>query len=216
MNYSEKNYENNNPFLPDIEVYESDANINFVTSTFRTATHPKVCLFHVLFKGLSLFYYLFCTFFCNNFIINFVVLILLFAADFWVVKNISGRLLVGLRWWSLSNSDGVSEWQFEAIDDPNLIGPSDYRIFWFTTIGFPIIWILFTLLNVLKFKFDWLIVDCIALILSGTNCYLYYQASKASKTKVTPVNFLPAAFTETAIKRIGQIALQAANIGQTN
>ncbi len=30
----------------------------------------------------------------------FIVVVLLFAFDFWTVKNVTGRLLVGLKWWS--------------------------------------------------------------------------------------------------------------------
>ncbi len=36
----------------------------------------------------------------SNFIFVAVVTILLLAADFWTVKNVTGRLLVGLRWWN--------------------------------------------------------------------------------------------------------------------
>ena len=39
---------------------------------------------------------------------------LLLAADFWTVKNITGRLLVGLRWWNKVNEDGSTEWIFES------------------------------------------------------------------------------------------------------
>ena len=34
--------------------------------------------------------------------------------DFWVVKNVTGRLLVGLRWWNYIDEDGKSQWMFEA------------------------------------------------------------------------------------------------------
>lgn len=40
--------------------------------------------------------------------------ILLLSADFWTVKNITGRLLVGLRWWNYVDDDGKSHWVFEA------------------------------------------------------------------------------------------------------
>lgn len=33
--------------------------------------------------------------------------------DFWLVKNITGRLLVGLRWWNYIDDDGQSHWMFE-------------------------------------------------------------------------------------------------------
>ena len=39
---------------------------------------------------------------------------LLLAFDFWTVKNVSGRLMVGLRWWSEVRADGSTDWKFEA------------------------------------------------------------------------------------------------------
>jgi hypothetical protein len=50
----------------------------------------------------------------------FIIVMLLLAADFWNVKNVSGRLLVGLRWWNESNEDGNSLWVFETADVSNL------------------------------------------------------------------------------------------------
>lgn len=34
---------------------------------------------------------------------------LLNAVDFYFVKNISGRYLVGLRWWTMQNADGITQ-----------------------------------------------------------------------------------------------------------
>ena len=42
--------------------------------------------------------------------------VLLAALDFWVVKNVSGRILVGLRWWNEINDLGESIWKFESLD----------------------------------------------------------------------------------------------------
>ena len=44
----------------------------------------------------------------------FLTVILLLAFDFWTVKNITGRLLVGLRWWNKVEEDGTSTWMFES------------------------------------------------------------------------------------------------------
>jgi len=33
-------------------------------------------------------------------VITYILALVSAALDFWVVKNVSGRLLVGLRWWS--------------------------------------------------------------------------------------------------------------------
>jgi len=43
--------------------------------------------------------------------------VLFSAADFWTVKNITGRLLVGLKWHSVHQEDGTEEWQYESHDN---------------------------------------------------------------------------------------------------
>ena len=53
--------------------------------------------------------------FSDNFILSFVVLILVLAGDFWWCKNVSGRMLVGLRWWNdVDALTGESRWVFES------------------------------------------------------------------------------------------------------
>ncbi len=44
----------------------------------------------------------------------FLTIVLLLAVDFWTVKNVTGRLLVGLRWWNKVDEDGTSTWMFES------------------------------------------------------------------------------------------------------
>ena len=58
--------------------------------------------------------YLFCGYVSSSFIASFVFIVLLLSADFWTVKNISGRLLVGLRWWNYIDEDGKSQWVYES------------------------------------------------------------------------------------------------------
>ena len=79
--------------------------------------HPAAIFFHLLFKCLAIFIYMFGSWFTSNFIFTFVLCIVLLAFDFWTVKNISGRLLVGLRWWSYVREDGSNEWIFESLED---------------------------------------------------------------------------------------------------
>lgn len=113
--------------------------------------HPKICFFHVLFKvwcclfcclhfssvlphstpsynvsclwqAASLAFYILSAIFIDSFVIIFVVTVFLAALDFWVVKNVSGRILVGLRWWNEINDLGESEWRFECLDHEVGIG----------------------------------------------------------------------------------------------
>lgn len=75
--------------------------------------HPYVTFFHLFFRGMAVVSYILCGFFSDSFITSFVFVILLLSADFWTVKNITGRLLVGLRWWNYIDDDGKSHWVYE-------------------------------------------------------------------------------------------------------
>lgn len=67
-------------------------------------------------QGAAIAFYILFSLFVDSFVIIFVVTVLLAALDFWVVKNISGRILVGLRWWNEINEQGQSIWKFESLD----------------------------------------------------------------------------------------------------
>ena len=64
----------------------------------------------------ALAFYILSSLFFNSFVIIFVVTVFLAALDFWVVKNVSGRILVGLRWWNEIDDMGESVWKFESLD----------------------------------------------------------------------------------------------------
>lgn len=77
--------------------------------------HPTAGLFHLLFKCLALTLYMFGSWITSNFVILFVLIELCLAFDFWTVKNITGRYMVGLRWWNKINENGDSTWMYETI-----------------------------------------------------------------------------------------------------
>jgi hypothetical protein len=60
-------------------------------------SHSLVVFLHLLFKLVSLVLYLFGWFLTSSFIACFILIMLLLSADFWIVKNVTGRLLAGLR-----------------------------------------------------------------------------------------------------------------------
>jgi hypothetical protein len=88
----------------------------------------------------------------------FIITILLLAADFYYLKNIVGRRLVGLRWWNeVDPSTGESHWVFESSEPgTKVINPTDSRFFWIAIYAQPVFWILLALVAVLTFKFIWL------------------------------------------------------------
>lgn len=158
--------------------------------------HPSVCLFHMLFKGLAIFLYVFGGWFTGNgnsgtsgakFVTVAVICILLLAADFWVVKNITGRLLVGLRWWNKVEGDDT-RWIFECADTlPNgstiQRNKFDSNIFWTVLYLTPVLWGALLVIGVLKFELGWLIIVFMALGLNCANVYGYYKCSNDQKAK---------------------------------
>ncbi|XP_069941101.1 uncharacterized Golgi apparatus membrane protein-like protein CG5021 isoform X2 [Cherax quadricarinatus] len=76
--------------------------------------HPMVTLFHLMFRTAALVVYELCGFVSNGFIGPFITIVILLSMDFWTVKNITGRLMVGLRWWNYIDDEGQSHWVFEA------------------------------------------------------------------------------------------------------
>lgn len=162
---------------------------SYVTQLFESSAHPIPCIFHVLFKGLAIMTYLFGGIVQHslNFITVTVCCILLLAIDFWVVKNITGRLLVGLRWWAqvdLDAVDGVDEtrWIFESKENVK-INSFDQTWFWTTLYVTPGIWIMFFGLGLLKLNFGWLITVSFGVALNCANVYGYWRCSKDQKAK---------------------------------
>lgn len=88
----------------------------------------------------------------------FIVTIVLLAADFYYLKNIAGRRLVGLRWWNeVDTSTGDGRWVFESADpDTRQISATDKRFFWLSLYVQPAIWIALAIVAIIKFEFIWL------------------------------------------------------------
>ena len=57
-----------------------------------------------------------CGLFSSSFVTNFVLVVVLLMLDFWTTKNVTGRLLVGLRWWNEVTEEG-SNWRFETLEE---------------------------------------------------------------------------------------------------
>ncbi|XP_002732129.1 Golgi apparatus membrane protein TVP23 homolog B-like isoform X2 [Saccoglossus kowalevskii] len=166
----------------------------------RRIRHPLATLFHLLFRVLSIVAYLFCGWFSNSFIASFVIIIVLLSMDFWTVKNITGRLMVGLRWWNHVDEDGKSHWVFESRKSKTRETITESRIFWFGLIVCPVIWVAFLFASLFSLSFKWFMVVIIALGLTGSNLYGYIRCKVGAKKKLTTVatSFLGAQLLRTA------------------
>ncbi|KZZ87579.1 golgi apparatus membrane protein TVP23 [Ascosphaera apis ARSEF 7405] len=136
--------------------------------------------------------YLFGVLFIKNFILVFIITLLLLSADFYYLKNIAGRRLVGLRWWnevvpsttSTSMNGGYeSHWVFESSDPATrTINGTDKRFFWLGLYAVPALWIALAILAILRLQsVIWLSLVAIALILTITNTVAFSRCDKFSQ-----------------------------------
>eukprot|EP01088_Endostelium_zonatum_P003518 TRINITY_DN14729_c0_g1_i2.p1 TRINITY_DN14729_c0_g1~~TRINITY_DN14729_c0_g1_i2.p1 ORF type:complete len:193 (+),score=26.69 TRINITY_DN14729_c0_g1_i2:20-598(+) len=156
-------------------------------SLYAATQHPITVIFHVGFKVIPIVLYLLMGWgiIGENFVVQFIVLILLESADFWITKNISGRMLVGLRWWHYVNPDGSNVWVFESSKEQGTIVNSiEGVIFWGALVGAVPIWIIFAIVNIFGLKFQYLFVVIVSIILLGANIFGYAKCIKDKKTQL--------------------------------
>uniref|UniRef100_A0ABK0M668 Golgi apparatus membrane protein TVP23 homolog n=1 Tax=Rattus norvegicus TaxID=10116 RepID=A0ABK0M668_RAT len=129
---------------------------------FRKAKirHPLATFFHLFFRVSAIVTYVCCDWFSRSFVGCFVTVLLLLSFDFWSVKNVTGRLMVGLRWWNQIDEDGKSHWIFEARKQVSAnhmaATEAEARIFWLGLIICPVIWIMFFFSTLFSLKLKWL------------------------------------------------------------
>lgn len=91
-------------------------------------------------------------------IMIFIITILLLAADFYYIKNIAGRRLVGLRWWNeVDPQTGDSQWVFESSEPgTKVVNATDSRFFWLALYLQPMLWVIMAILALVSLSFMWL------------------------------------------------------------
>uniref|UniRef100_A0A2R9BRD4 Golgi apparatus membrane protein TVP23 homolog n=1 Tax=Pan paniscus TaxID=9597 RepID=A0A2R9BRD4_PANPA len=110
-----------------------------------------------------------------------MVTIILLSCDFWAVKNITGRLMVGLRWWNHVDEDGKSHWVFESRKESSqenkTVSEAESGIFWLGLVACPVLWVILA--------FSWLAVVIMGVVLQGANLYGYLRCKVGSRKNLT-------------------------------
>ncbi len=113
----------------------------------------------------------------------FITVVLLNCMDFWVVKNVTGRILVSLRWWNRINEKGENEWVYEG--PPKKLEPNtDYRVFWYTLYLVPVIWAILLFFKVISLDLFDGNLCMISFLLTGANLYGYYHCDKEQQANL--------------------------------
>ena len=145
--------------------------------------HPFVSISHVLFRTAALVTYLICGMLNIGFVTSFIFIVLLLSMDFWCVKNITGRFMVGLMWSNVIKEDGSSEWKFESNKNVPTT-PFESRLFWIVLVVFPLLWVLMFFTSLFSLHLQWLMVVVVALILNCTNLWGYTRCKFSSNKEM--------------------------------
>ncbi|XP_036408668.1 Golgi apparatus membrane protein TVP23 homolog B-like [Megalops cyprinoides] len=149
--------------------------------------HPLASFFHLFFRASAILVYLLCELLSSSFIACMVTIIFLLSCDFWTVKNVTGRLLVGLRWWNQVDDDGKSHWVFESRKQGagrKVPSSSESRIFWLGLTVCPIVWVFFIFSTIFSFKIKWLAVVIMGVVLQWANLYGYVRCKVGGGTNL--------------------------------
>jgi hypothetical protein len=160
----------------------SSEKIDF-TNFLSHAKNPGIVFFTLFFKVLAMIFFLFLGIFGVPDALIFIFVVILNSLDFWFVKNISGRILVGLRWWNEVKEDGSEEWKFESSHEIKSRS-IDTTIFWMSLYIAPAFWGIFMILELIGLKLMWLLACLIGFILTFSNTYGYYRCSKDQNKKI--------------------------------
>eukprot|EP01114_Cavostelium_apophysatum_P013182 TRINITY_DN3130_c0_g1_i1.p1 TRINITY_DN3130_c0_g1~~TRINITY_DN3130_c0_g1_i1.p1 ORF type:complete len:224 (+),score=44.48 TRINITY_DN3130_c0_g1_i1:212-883(+) len=184
------NFFSNNPpqFQPvpqQASAYGNQSGMSDLGQKLRSLHHPVASFFHVFWKLGAIFTYLFAGLLYKDtsFVYAFITCVLLLAFDFWTVKNVSGRLMVGLRWWNEIKDDGSNEWIFESLEDKSRINSFEKTLFWGALFISPVLWVLFGVVGVLKINVKWLVICGIALALGFANLIGYIKCARDARSK---------------------------------
>lgn len=154
-----------------------------ITNFLQKANNPGVVFFTLFFKALAGVCFLILGIFGVPEALTFILVVILNSLDFWFVKNVSGRILVGLRWWNEVREDGSEKWVFES-DHENRARSIDTTVFWISLYATPVFWGIFLVLELFGLRFMWFLACLIGLILSFSNTFGYYKCSGEQKKKI--------------------------------
>ncbi|KAL2213973.1 Golgi apparatus membrane protein tvp-23 [Sarocladium strictum] len=151
--------------------------------SWRLSSHPITLLTFLAFRISSVLVYFLGLWVFNSMIMIFIITILLLAADFYYLKNIAGRRLVGLRWWNeVDPQTGESKWVFESSEPgTKTINATDSRFFWLALYVQPILWVVMAVLALVRLQFLWLPLVIIALVLTVMNTLAFSRCDKFSQ-----------------------------------
>jgi len=141
-----------------------------------------ICIVMLSFKVSAIVAFILLDLFVRD-AIAYLAVIILGSAEFWMTKNVAGRMLVGLRWWNEVKEDGAEVWIFESKNEKKETG-ADSKIFWSSLYIYAFSWLALFIWDLIRLKFVWGLIALILLVFAGTNLYGYVKCSKEQQSNI--------------------------------
>ncbi|KHJ42600.1 hypothetical protein D918_07319, partial [Trichuris suis] len=151
----------------------------------KERTNTVVLIFHFLFRSLALALYIIGGWVIDGFIVTFLLIVVVESLDFWVVKNVTGRKLVGLRWWNYVDDDGKDHWKYECRQKNENFNPVQPQLFWTGLVVFPVIWCVLIALAFISLNWNWMVVCIFCSIMTGSNLFGYLRCKWHSREELS-------------------------------
>ena len=145
-------------------------------------------MLHLFFKFTGAFLYLFMSLIVSSTMTCFLSIFFAIVMDFWLTKNVTGRLLVGMRWWNdTEDEDGHLAWTFESYDCDLSFNGFDTNIFWWGMAFQIIFWGFMFVGKALSINFLWGMLTFVATLLSASNLWGYYKCYRFHRNKMSNI-----------------------------
>lgn len=161
---------------------QSDAESG-IAGIFRQSAHPLALFFLYIFRIAAIVVYIMCGWVTDNYVLSTVVVVVLLAMDFWNCRNVSGRTLVGLRFWNQVDEDGDSYWVFESRDPSRPANPVDSKMFWTAVYSFPLLWVALLIVSIVKLNFSYVPIVILSLVFNFANAIGFTYADRDAKQR---------------------------------
>ena len=107
-------------------------------------------------------------------IIDFTLVLIGASVDFWTVKNITGRKLVGMVWWLHITEEGDEEWVFHSNAGYRL-HPVNEKVFWGCVLAGVFFWGLSFVLTLIISELIWFSISAVCLFLALLNLRFFLK-----------------------------------------
>ncbi|KAF4572748.1 Golgi apparatus membrane protein TVP23 [Pleurotus pulmonarius] len=154
-----------------------------IAGIFRQSAHPLALFFLYIFRIAAIVVYIMCGWVTDNYVLSTVVVVVLLAMDFWNCRNVSGRTLVGLRFWNQVDEDGDSYWVFESRDPSRPANPVDSKMFWTAVYSFPLLWVALLIVSIVKLNFSYVPIVILSLVFNFANAIGFTYADRDAKQR---------------------------------